>query len=440
MPSTLHRRSLLRGMLAGSVVSIALPPLEIFMNSSGTAYASGLFPKRFGLFAWGNGMQIDRWTPPDSGAAWSVSEQLEPLSSLLPRMTVVTGTEVKIANLLAHSSGISGLMTGREINVLNSEQFTVNAPSIDQVIAEQLGGSTPFRSLEIGVQPDCIGHSFSNSGSRNYPETDAATLFERIFGAGFTAPGESAIIDPTLALRRSVLDSVKSDIEQLNRQLGTNDRIRMEQHLDSIRDLELRIALSQEGPPEYAACARPQSPMPVPDIEGRPQMNERLEVMSDLIAMAYACDLTRVISCWYSDPLSNVLFPNASSGHHQLTHDEPGDQPVCNDIVKYIMTGLGAFVHKLDSIEEGDGTLLDNMVLMATSDVSDGRTHRIDEYPMLLFGNAGNRIQNGIHYRSPTKDNINRVTLACMQALDCVIDRFGHEDTETTSPLTEILT
>ena len=79
-------------------------------------------------------------------------------------------------------------------------------------------------------------------------------------------------------------------------------------------------------------------------------------------------------------PLSNVLFPDANSGHHQLTHDEPGAQPVCNDIVKYIMTGLGAFVQKLDSIEEGDGTLLDNMVLMATSDVSDGRTHRIDGF------------------------------------------------------------
>ena len=167
-------------------------------------------------------------------------------------------------------------------------------------------------------------------------------------------------------------------------------------------------------------------------------MSERCRVLSDLIAMAYACDLSRVISLWYSDAHNNVLFPDATAGHHQLTHDEPGDQPQVNSIVKYMMSDLNYLIERLDTIQEGDGTLLDNSLVLATSDVSYGRTHQIDELPILLFGNAGGRIQNGIHYRSYTKENASLIPYSCMTALDVVTGTFGAGEAAVTQGLSDI--
>jgi hypothetical protein len=436
---TLDRRTLLRGILAGSAVSIALPPLEAFLNVNGTAYASdSTFPKRFGLFFWGNGMHIDRWVPTSDDVDWELPEQLVPLSAIKDRVTLITGMEVKVPNTLAHGSGVGGLLTGNEILIYNSEDYTFTGPSIDQIIAKEIGGSTKYRSIEVGVQSECHGYSFFEAGTRNYPETDIALIFERLFGAGFREPGEEGIVDPTLALRRSVLDSVLEDAARLENRLGTADKQRLEQHMDSIRDLEIRIALMESAPPNYAACERPEEPEEIPDIDGRPQMSERSKVISDLVAMAYACDITRVQSIWYSDTHNNILFPEATAGHHQLTHDEPDDQPQVNSIMLSIMSDFSYFLEKLDSIEEGDGTLLDNSLILCTSDVSYGRTHQIDEFPILLAGNAGGKIQNGIHYRSYTKENASHVPFSCMQAMDVYPGSFGSDDGEVNIGLSAI--
>ena len=120
LPRTSTRRTFLRGMLAGSAVSIGLPTLELFLNNNGTAYANGsTFPKRFGLFFWGNGIHIDRWTPSNTGVGdeWSLSEQLMPFASVKENINVVTGMEVKLTNDLAHGSGPGGFLSGHNIIV-----------------------------------------------------------------------------------------------------------------------------------------------------------------------------------------------------------------------------------------------------------------------------------------------------------------------------------
>ena len=167
--------------------------------------------------------------------------------------------------------------------------------------------------------------SFNGPNNKNPPELSPIAFYERIFGSTFREPGEEGVVDPTLALRRSVLDAVMADVEKINARVGAADRIRLDQHLTGIRELELRLARLAEDPPSLEACLRPAEPAAeYPEVEGRHPVSEIHRAMTDLLVMAVACDQTRVFSHWFSDPLTNKLYPGATMGHHSLTHDEPG--------------------------------------------------------------------------------------------------------------------
>ena len=444
----LSRRTVLKGLLGGSAVSVALPPLEIFMNTIGSAYAqASAFPSRFCLFSWGNGVHPNKWIPEQTGENWQPNEQMIPLLAHREYLSVCTGFEVKAPNNDAHTSGPCGFLSGRPLdNTSGSYSFT--GPTVDQMIASEIGADTQFKSVEVAVEPGARGLSFNGQDSRNPPESDPMRLFNRLFGETFRAPGSEPILDPTLALRRSVLDVVLGEGRALNAKLGSADRRRLDQHMNSIRELELRIARLEEDPPNLAACSRPPSPCDpsrlgaagsceafLGDIDGRPQMSGRAQIMNELITMAYACDLTRVLSYSYSDPLSDVLYFDAQAGHHQLTHDEPGDLPTVNRITTATMADLGDLLTKLRAVEEGDGNLLDHMALLATTDFSYARTHQIDEYPILLAGKANGRLRSGVHIRSETKDNAAMIPLTVVRAMGIAMDQYGEGPDETTQSL-----
>ncbi len=430
MKSLMHRRTFLRGMLAGSAVSVGLPLLDIFLNDSGTAFAvGGGLPKRFGLFFWGNGILPDRWVPTGTGAgdAWTLSEQLAPLASVKDDITLVTGMSVKVPNVEPHTAGAAGILSGAPL-LLEGDHRTFTMPSIDQVIAAELGGYTRFRSIEFGAAPKA-GLSYNGPDNQNPPESSPKALFDRIFGGGFTLPGEDGVADPSLGLRRSVLDAVMEDAAQLQSRLGAADKARLDQHLTGIRELEKRIAWLEENPPSLEACGIPATPAEIyPDVEGRPQLSTKNRVMMDTLAMALACDQTRVFTNWFTYSVNNLLFPGAPSGHHQLTHDEPGDQPEVNKIVKHIMEELRYTIEALRAVPEGDGTLLDNTILLATTDCSLGRTHSMDDFPIVLAGTAGGTFKKNFHYRSPSKENASKVLLSIVRSLVPVAGSFGAAD------------
>ncbi len=229
-----------------------------------------------------------------------------------------------------------------------------------------------------------------------------------------------------------------ADARTLRKRLGVVDTRRLDQHFNAIRDLERRIARLQEDPPRLDACRRPEPPAPVPDVEGRPQMSERSRVVSDLVAMAFACDQTRVLSYWHSDPLSDVLYAHATAGHHQLTHDEPAPQDQVHEIVVSVVSDFAYLVEALQAIPEGDATLLDNTVLLGTTDVSYGRTHQIDEFPIILAGRACGALKTGFHYRSETLENTSTVPLSLLRALDVPVAEFGVDAGRVTSGLSAI--
>lgn len=425
----LNRRAMLRGMLGGAAVGVGLPVFEALLNESGTAFANGGgLPKRFGIWYWGNGNIPERWVPTGEGTEWALSEQLEALAPLKDDITVVTGMDVKIGNAIPHGSGPAGILSGAPLIVKSGDDYTFSAPSIDQVVAAEIGGATRFKSLELGVRPGA-GLSFNGPDSRNPPESSPARLFERLFGAGFRAPGDEAVVDPSLGLRRSVLDAVMGDIGRLEAKLGARDKARLEQHLEGVRDLERRIARLEEDPPDLAACASPEAPdAEYPDVDGRPRLTALNRVMADLVAMALACDQTRVFSYFFTKPVNNVLFADMPAGHHRLTHDEPGDQPMVNAIVQAIMAEMSYFLQRLREVPEGDSNLLDNCAVLCTTDVSFGRNHSLSDYPIVLAGSACGALKTGLHYRSPSGENTSKVLLSLLRALDIRAAEFGEGD------------
>jgi hypothetical protein len=432
----LSRRTVLRGVLGGAVISIALPWLEAMSDQTRRARADNAFPKRFGVWFFGNGVIPAQWVPAIEGPLWQPSPLLMPLMPIRDRVTVVSGTRINTLNTVPHGSGPAGFFTG---DSLAGSEFTqassFRAATFDQRIAAEIGGETRFRSLETGVQNAQYSLAHAGPNMRLPLEANPSALFHRIFGEGFRAPGDMSAPDPRLALRRSVLDAVIAQSRALSARVGVEDRRRLDAHLTSVRAIEQQIARLQSNPPNLAACMRPEEPpASIADIMGRPNMRERSRLMSQLIAMALACDVTRVFFHMYSQPVNNTLFPSATSGHHQLTHDEGGDQPQVGAIIRYILEDFATFVNTLASIREGDETLLDHTLVLLTTDCSFGRTHSLDEYPFVFAGGTSHRLRQGIHLRA-RGENATKLSLSIMQMMGLRVSEFGTGPGRVTEPL-----
>lgn len=435
----LSRRTMLRGMVGGVGVAIGLPALEIFFDRAGRARAADPFPKRFGVFFWGNGMLPDKWVPAKTGTSWDPSPTLVPLADVKDKISVVSGMKVFTGSNFPHSSGAVGILSGAPFE--NNTDSTFVEPSIDQFIAAAAGQDTRFRSLEMSVQRAAKGWSYNGPHNQNPPEWSPAAFFNRVFVDGFVMPGSMVEPDPRLPLRQSILDGVMGEATALQGVLGSADKARLEQHLDGIRALEKQIDKLQQNPPALVACAVPGKPLDdYPDIDGRPQLSATSRVLVDILVMALACDQTRVFSHWFSDSVSNVLFPIAGvdAGHHQLTHDEPGDQPKVHSILLYIMEEFAYLVKALAAVPEGDSTLLDHCAILATSDCSLGRSHSVEEYPILIAGSCNGALQTGVHYRSTSSENTSKVLLTLARAMGMTLDSYGKGDGLVTSSVSAI--
>jgi hypothetical protein len=434
----LSRRTMLRGLVGGAAVAIGLPALEIFLDGNGTALAGGdPLPKRFGIFFWGNGVLPDRWVPAGTGPTWELSPTLAPLSEVKDAITVVSGMKVYTGNTVPHGSGPVGMLSGAPFPKDSTDTFA--EPSIDQVIAKAIGQDTRFPSLEIAVQPDGKSLSYNGPNSVNPPESSPAAFFQRVFVDGFVMPGSMPMPDPRLPLRKSILDGVMDDATSLQGVLGSTDKARLEQHLDGIRALEKQIEKLSQNPPSLAACAVPGKPLDAyPDVDGRPPLSDISRAMVDILVMALACDQTRVFSDWFSTPVNNMLYPGTTAGHHQLTHDEPADQPQVHSILLYTLTEFAYLVKALRAVPEGDSTLLDHCAILATSDCSYGKAHSIEEYPILIAGGCNGALKSGIHYRSPSSENTSKVLLTLSRAMGLTLDSYGKEEGLVTSSLTAI--
>ncbi|HUS65913.1 MAG TPA: DUF1552 domain-containing protein [Kofleriaceae bacterium] len=424
----IRRRTFLRGVIGGAAAAIALPPLEAMFRSSGEVYADGSTVTRFGVWFWGNGVRHAGWIPTATGADFPLSPQLAPLEGVKPYLHVLTGMEMKTATH-PHHSGMAGILTGQKYQQVGTTRDTIvstfAAPSIDQVAAAHFEGQTPFRSLEVavtrhtGTDEGTTFEYLSHNGPNNVnpPERSPAALFQRLFGS----PPEPHVD----AARKSVLDLVSEQTRSLQSTLGANDRARLEQHLDSIRTIEQRLRQPA------AECVVPAIPTDPADIAGQQPIEENNRLLSDLMAMALACDLTRSFSIMFSQAGSGVVVwqVGATDGLHYTCHTEALPQNIVHGAVVFTMSQLAYFLGRLRDTPEGAYDVLHNSVILCTSELSQQNpAHDNTEFPILIAGRAGGALPGNLHYRSGSKRNTSCALLTALRAAGLPLEGgFGTE-------------
>jgi hypothetical protein len=439
----LNRRKVLRGAIGGVAVSVGLPPLDAMFNGNGTAYAqsAGGIPKRLGIFFWGNGVKLDRWVPSNTGATWTPSPSLQPFAAagVKEYVNVVSGMNIKSGNERGHHSGLTGIMSGAALVAQphpNSNYVsTYSKPSIDQVAAAVIGTTTKFKSLEVGVSKRVVGGegttlkylSHNGPDSFNPPEYNPRNVFNRLFGADFVPGGGTPpVVDATKALRKSVLDAVLADMNGLKGKVGATDKLRLDSHMANIRTIENRLMPATTPTPGSSACVRPAQPA-APPTSGAEPLVATNKAMSELIAIALACDLTRVFSVMFSGSVGFTVFSDLgiTSGHHDLTHNEEGDQPQVQATTVFTMQQFAALLAALKAIPEGAGNLLDSCAILASSDTADGKAHSINNYPILVAGRAGGALKYpSVHYKS-SAENTSMVLLSILRSVGLPLTQFG---------------
>lgn len=449
----LNRRRFLRGTLHGAVASIGLPVLEAMLDVNGEAFADGTpIPKRFGVFFWGNGIVPERWHPSGTGhgSSWSLSEELAPLAPNKEYLSVVTRANIKTRNLRGHHAGTVGIMSGTDLEPRNpgnaNYASTFKRQSVDQLVAPHLRGDAPYKSLEVGVDERVTTSegttlnflSHNGPDSPNPQEYRPNVVFDRLFGNGFVAPGGEVNPDPTLKVRRHILDAVKDDAEALRNKLGQNDRQRLEQHLQGISELQSRIqAIEDATPPDPGVCQIP----PAPNDQGTHNMElqrQRNRTMAQLIAMGMACDRVRVWTNLFSGSVSGSYFSGIDSDtFHNLTHNGNAQDKV-HHIVVFIMECFNDLLNELKAMPEGDGNMLDHTAILASSDVSRGLAHNLEDYPILIAGKAGGGLRGNVHHNH-NGGNASDAVLTILRALGAPINEFGEGGGYSNRIISELL-
>ncbi len=429
------RRKLLRGMVGGAVAAVGLPLFESMLNINGTSYADGTpLPKRFGQFYWGAGMQPNNWIPSTQGANWTPSPSLLPLASYVDYVTVVSGTEARLSGPGAHQPGHASMMAGSTQVNIGPNLMAVGGPTIDQIIAKAWAGQTRFASLQVAAsQIGYVGTPISNAVSwvdantQNSIEISPLNFYNTLFNV-------SAQNSQQILARRSILDVVLGDMQDLNKTLGTADQQRLAAHTDGIRQIELNLT-------QFAnqQCAGFVSPGPDPVFSSsREQVTLKNKLFVDMYAIALACDLTRVFSMQFTGYKGDTQFYeiNADQGYHAITHFEADAR--MQACVVFIMQHFAYMLEKFKATSDGAGNLLDNSLIYVTSDLSDGNLHTLTDMPVLLAGKAGGAIHSGIHYRSPG-ESATRVLLTIMRAMGLTMPTFGVGPAQETEALSAVL-
>lgn len=454
----LSRRTVLRGLAAGAAVSVALPPLEAMMNANGTAYANGEgLPLRFISFFWGNGVILDRFEPSVTGPGWELTEELAPFAAVKDYVSVLTGIQNRCAQQITHHEGMTAF-SGYTFTPAGGPGFSSNygGPTIDQLIADAIAArvTTPIRSMQVqcskGFSPADNGATATTISVRGepgnltplYAQTSPVAVWQSIFGEFVPQPDDSA-------LRLSILDAVREDADRLRPRLGTVDNQRLDAHFQGLTELEQKIMAM---PP---TCELPPQPA---HANNESVNNEQLiltnQLMSEMIAFAFVCDITRVASNLFLPLAGEAVMSEAENGgsgntHHVLSHQGGEDYHRC---IVFIMERFAEMISILGNTPDFDGTnLLDSTLIYGSSDCSIGWSHSIRRQPIILAGTGrGYLVNPGIHYQaipsnSPnegnaaTTGNMSDVLLSLLQAFDPAATSVGGGAPMSNTPLTEIL-
>ena len=393
--SRMSRRRFLKGLAVSQApVIIGLPPLVSMFNSNGTAYAAEArgpaktgvhIEKRFIFWFNGNGIPERYWIPSRVGTDYDVTSCLMPLARLRNEVLILSGLDnAAVGGSVGdgHSGSMSALMTCTRYTGRGP-----GGPSLDQVLARRMDADSRFRSLQIGVSQESFGGaiqknmSWSGPDRALPPEEIPHRLFDRLFGANE---------EGWIRRKRSVLDTVLQDANQLRKGLPKEDELRLDEHLSSIRDLERAIT---SLPPDYQNVLRPEEDF---DMKDWPRV---ARLQSDMLAYALATGQTRVASYMLTKCQGLARFPwlgHTSARHHDYTHQDgkaPGEtgaegQRILRDICRWHVEEFAYLVAKLKSIPEGSGTLLDNTAVLFVHEHAEAGVHKNNGGIAILAGSA----------------------------------------------------
>jgi hypothetical protein len=456
----LSRRHALKGMLSGVGISLWLPVLDVMCNDHGTAFAQGApFPTTFGIFFWGNGVHPGPlWTPDGTGDgdAWKLPTNLEDFASLKDHMTLVTGLDMLDGLFKGHGWGVVYVLAGGDgtsckvtSDILKSPYASLPEtsagtqwmPTLDQVVADAIHTTEPYKSLEtgilkyVGLNMGTVSMNLAHTAPSKPlpPERDPAMLFNKLFGTGSGIP-----MDVSHKLRRSVLDAVLADIKRLQMSVGTADAKRLDAHMESVRALEMRIpATGSNTNPTGSTCPASMAP---PTAQAAnldlTKVTETSAAMNQLIAAALSCNMTRVYSHLWSGARDDNHYPiiNVDTEHHTLTHGGADQQARAAQIGKYIMSQYAHLAQTLKDTPMGASNLLENTIIYGISELAEPSAHIMKNYHIVLMGHAGGKIKGNRHYRK-TGRKVTELMLTLQQVMGMNVTSFGTWDkTSTTMP------
>ena len=399
------RRTFIRGM----GVTLALPLLDSMIPARTLfAQTAAKGTSRIGFVYVPHGAIMDKWTPATEGAGFEFTPILKPLEPFRDRLNVVTGLGHKAADTTAvHSLSPTTWLSGVRPKATQGVDAYAGVTA-DQIAAQAIGQDTVLPSMELatedhsGLIGSCdrdYGCIYMNTLSWRTPTTPMPMeitprkVFERMFGEGGSAAERLARIQED----RSILDAITKEASSLQLRLGPSDRQTMNQYLENIREIERRIQRAEKSQSDESLVL-PSRPAGVPfDFE------EHVRLMYDLMVVAYQANITRVITFMVSREVSNRTYPqvNVSDGHHAISHHQNRAEKMEKNVrIQTFNVGMFAqFVEKLKNTPDGDGSLLDHIVLLYGSNMSNSNAHDHFPLPNLVLGGAAGRLQGGRHLR-----------------------------------------
>jgi len=426
-----------RRMLRGIGVSMALPWMEslpVWGDAPVSKQASSEAPVRLAVVFAGNGFHSKEWWAKGEGAQMELGQVLSPLADFRQKMLVVRGlfnAEAQKGNI--HSSQTGNLLSGAP---LASGGEIRSGTSIDQVLAQRYGNSTKVASLVLGCEKS------NPSVHKNY----SMLYSSHISWSSPTTPTPLEIY-PALAFDRlfkdevskgdqSVLDAVLADASNLRRGISSSDQHKLDEYLESVRDVEQRIA--NAGKKGELQGWRPtlDKPNMARPADGIPQdIAEHMRLMSDILVLGFQTDTTRITTLKLNNDHSSLRFPNLGVDymiHHLLSHSDTADWLKVN---QFFLQQVAYIVRKLDSIQEGPRTLLDNSMLLFCSSMLTGN-HDATQLPVVLLGGGGGRIKGGrmLTYNEKPDRQMCRLYLSMMDKMQVKMPKFG----DATQPLDEV--
>jgi len=421
----LSRRTFLRG--AG--VAVGLPLLDAMIPARTLLAQTPAAPKpRMGFMYLPHGAIMEQWTPAADGAGFELSPILKPLEKFKKQLTVVSGLENRAAIL----PPVHAIQPGTWLSCVSPKegQEPNGGVTVDQMAAAHIGQDTPLPSLEIategrgggGACDRTYGCSYGGTISFRTPstplpmESDPRKLFERLFGQGDTAEERTAIAKQF----SSILDLVTEEAADLRRSLDAQDRARLGDYLESVREIERRVQKMEE---------RDLSKLDLPEVPVGTTFDQRLNLMFDMVALAYQANLTRVFTFMMAAEGSNQTYNHVgvSDAFHPLSHHQ-NDKAKKERLVKiqtYHSLAFAKFLAKLAAMPDGDGSMLDHSIFLYGSNMSNSNAHDEFPLPLLVAGGGCGKLKGNQHLRYPDHTQLANLLLTLLDRAGVPLDKVG---------------